>query len=122
MDSKRNHKGHLNLIAYPVKGRLSDIAKGNSIQRLRDSIGKKMIPGRLPGSYMATEEEYRPYFYKSKLGDREVYITKGVWSVANDYMAGPYVHYLIKDPEKKPMDSCGRVYLCTVNKQKRVYV
>ena len=111
-------KGHLNLIAYPVKGRLSDIAKGNSIQRLRDSIGKKLIPGRLPGSYMATEEEYRPYFYKSKLGDREVYITKGVWSVANDYMAGPYVHYFIKDPEKNQWTAVeGFTFAPSINKR-----
>ena len=115
-------KGHLNLIAYPVKGRLSEIAKGNSIQNLRDSIGKKMIPGRLPGSYMATEEEYRPYFYKSKVRDRDAYITKGVWSVANDYMAGPYVHYLIKDTVKHQWIAVeGFTFAPSINKREYMF-
>ena len=29
------------------------------------------------------------------------YLTKGTWEVANDYMAGPFVNYLISDTLNK---------------------
>ena len=29
------------------------------------------------------------------------YLTKGTWEVANDYMAGPFVNYMVKDSIEK---------------------
>ncbi len=90
-------KGHLNLIAYQLKRGMSPQEMSQKTIQIRDSVGKKHIPGRLPKSYMATEKAYRPYFYKTRLKNRENIITKGMWSVANDYMAGPFVQYAIKE-------------------------
>ena len=90
-------KGHLNLIGYKLsQGMSSEMMSRKTIQ-IRDSVGKKHIPGRLSKSYMATEKAYRPYFYKTRLKNRENIITKGMWSVANDYMAGPFVQYALKE-------------------------
>jgi hypothetical protein len=46
---------------------------------------------------MITERAYRPYFYKKLMEGRLTYMTKGTWEVANDFMAGPFVNYMIKD-------------------------
>ena len=94
-------KGHLNLIVYslPLNTDLKIIEK--RIPEIRDSIGKKYIPGRLPKSYMITEKAYRPYYYRTKLKGLETILTKGTWEVENDYMAGPFINYIVKDTQNK---------------------
>ena len=98
---KQVFKGHLNLIVYslPLDIDLKIIEK--RIPEIRDSIGKKYIPGRLPKSYMITEKAYRPYYYRTKLNGLETILTKGTWEVENDYMAGPFINYIVKDTQNK---------------------
>jgi len=90
-------KGHLNLIAYtlPIETDLKNLQK--RIPIIRDSIGKIYVPGRLPNSYMITEQAYRPYYYITQINGLESILTKGTWEVENDFMAGPFVNYIIKD-------------------------
>ena len=95
---KKIQKGSMNLIAYtlpsfdPKKSTLLD-----HITNLRDSIGKVYIPGRLPGSHMITEKAYLPYIYSTQLDDRKAFLTKGMWEVKEDFMAGPFVQYIVED-------------------------
>ena len=92
-------KGTLNLIVYALP--LNKVSRNplTEIKNMRDSIGKIYIPGRLPGSYMITEEAYLPYLFKTKLDGKEAFLTKGMWEVRKDYMAGPFVNYKVKDEE-----------------------
>tara|TARA_B100000767_G_C19777457_1_gene543529 strand:- start:2371 stop:3345 length:975 start_codon:yes stop_codon:yes gene_type:complete len=92
-------KGHLNLIIYTLP--LKEVSKTPliEIKKMRDSIGRIYIPGRLKGAYMITEEAYLPYLFKTKLDGKEAYLTKGMWEVKKDFMAGPFVNYKIKDEE-----------------------
>ena len=94
-------KGHMNIIAYtlPILALKENIKK--RIPAIRDSIGKAYIPGRLTGSYMITERAYRPYYYKTQINGKLTYLTKGTWEVANDFMAGPFINYMVKDTLKK---------------------
>ena len=96
---KKVLKGHLNLIAYtlPIDEDLKTLQK--RIPRIRDSIGKIYVPGRLPNSYMITEKAYRPYYYSTTINGLESILTKGTWEVENDFMAGPFVNYIIKDTQ-----------------------
>ena len=98
---KQVFKGHLSLIVYslPLDIDLKIIEK--RIPEIRDSIGKIYIPGRLPKSYMITEKAYRPYYYRTKLNGLETILTKGTWEVENDYMAGPFINYIVKDTQNK---------------------
>tara|TARA_Y100000389_G_scaffold178577_1_gene191866 strand:- start:106 stop:1083 length:978 start_codon:yes stop_codon:yes gene_type:complete len=94
-------KGHLNIIAYtlPIDINLDKIEE--RIPKIRDSIGQLFVPGRLPGSYMITERAYLPYYYKTKVNNLDAILTKGTWEVQNDFMAGPYINYIIKDTINK---------------------
>ena len=94
---KPMRKGHLNLIAYTLEPEALSEQFNGQILDLRDSIGKRYIPGRLKGSYFITERAFRPYYYKTKLEGSTTLLTKGTWEVANDFMAGPFVNYAIKD-------------------------
>ena len=86
-----------NIIAYtlPINIDLQKIEE--RIPAIRDSIGRIYVPGRVPGSYMITERAYLPYYYKTKVNNLDAILTKGTWEVQNDFMAGPYVNYIIKD-------------------------
>jgi hypothetical protein len=98
---KPMRKGHLNLIAYTLEPEALSEQFNGQILDLRDSIGKRYIPGRLKGSYFITERAFRPYYYKTKLEGSTTFLTKGTWEVANDFMAGPFVNYAVKDSLSK---------------------
>ena len=97
---KEVRKGHLNLIAYTLKENILESSFNDRILNIRDSIGKAYVPGRLDGSYQITERAFRPYFYRAIVDGKQAYLTKGTWEVANDYMAGPFVNYMIQDTLK----------------------
>ena len=90
-------KGSMNLIVYNLPENAFSTPSLKRLIRIRDSIGKAHIPGRLPKTHMITEAAYRPYFYKTKIAGQEAYLTKGMWEVKKDFMAGPFVNYIVKD-------------------------
>ncbi len=91
-------KGTLNIISYRLPGNaLSNPPKLNEVVRIRDSIGELYVPGRLTGTYMITEKDYKPYFYKLKVEEKVIFETKGIWEVKNDFMGGPFVNRIFKD-------------------------
>ena len=98
---KEIQKGHLNFIVYQISQSDYKDLKMNSIIKIRDSIGEKYLPGRLENSHMITEKAYRPYFYKTQILNRDALLTKGMWEVKNDFMAGPFINYMITDSIKK---------------------
>ena len=97
---KEVRKGHLNLIAYTLKENILEGSFNERILNIRDSIGEAYVPGRLEGSYQITERAFRPYFYRAIVDGKQAYLTKGTWEVANDFMAGPFVNYMIQDTLK----------------------
>jgi hypothetical protein len=90
-------KGTVNVLAYELN---EDATKDHNLKeiiKIRDSIGKLFIPGRNEDSHMITEEAYEPYFKKLKINGLESIETRGTWELKNDFMAGPFVNYTIKD-------------------------
>ena len=93
---RETKKGSVNILVYtlPLFEKNPDLDR---IIFLRDSIGKVFVPGRNKDSYLITEEAYRPYFFKTKVNSLNAFETRGTWEVVNDYMAGPFLNYYIKD-------------------------
>ncbi len=91
--------GYNSLLIYEAP--ISRVEKdGNIVQNiinLRDSIGKANIHGTLDNTWMITEEAYAPYLFQTKLNNKFTYLTKGTWELKNDFMAGPFVNYAVKD-------------------------
>lgn len=98
---KEVQKGHLNIISYNLPKNALEGNLSNKILNIRDSIGKLYVPGRLPGSYLITERAYRPHFYKTSIDGNKGYLTKGTWEVANDFMAGPFINYMLYNEKLK---------------------
>jgi len=91
--------GDLNLMIYNLPNQTikSDSTAITSIVKLRDSIGQKNIPGEQKGSYMITEKAFTPYFGTTMINNTQVLETRGIWDVKNDFMAGPFINYIIDD-------------------------
>ncbi|PZD79122.1 DUF4837 family protein [Mesonia sp. K7] len=91
--------GSMEILVYEVP--FSVIEKDTNIVgniiKMRDSIGKKFIPGPNEDSYLATEKAFAPYLFETTIDGKFAYETKGVWDVRNAFMAGPFINYAVKD-------------------------
>lgn len=94
--------GTMDLMVYAVP--LSTLRPGDSLAmdvvKMRDSVGKAHIEGRLEGSYMITENKYAPFVFETEIDKKPTIETKGIWEVKNDFMAGPFINYAIEDKAK----------------------
>ncbi len=95
--------GYNSLLVYEVP--FSAIDKNENVVqniiRVRDSIGKKNIEGVVQNTYMVTAEDYAPYLFEVVIDSKPTYLSKGTWYLKNDFMAGPFVNYAIKDNKNK---------------------
>jgi hypothetical protein len=91
--------GYNSILVYevPINKIENDSSVIGNIIAMRDSIGKANIHGTLDNTWMITEEAYAPYLFDTTIEGRKTYLTKGTWELKNDFMAGPFVNYAIKD-------------------------
>jgi hypothetical protein len=91
--------GYNSVLIYQVP--MEKIEKDNNIIaniiQMRDEIGKANIHGTLPNTWMITEAAYAPYLFDVTVANKKTYLTKGTWELKNDFMAGSFVNYAIKD-------------------------
>ena len=98
-------KGSMNIIVYEMPGDSfeSDSTFVQDIVQMRDSIGKKHIPGPdVPGktTYMGTEKAFAPYVFPAEVAGMKAVEVRGIWEVVNYPMAGPFLTYIINDPQR----------------------
>lgn len=92
-------KGNLELLVYEVPIHLVENENEPIVNliKIRDSIGKKHIPGPREGQFMITEEAYMPFIKSINFKGKNAYEVKGTWEVEGAFMAGPFLLYAIKD-------------------------
>ena len=95
-------KGSMNIIAYemPDDHFKADSTLVRDIVRMRDSIGKRYIPGPdVPGrvTYMGTEKAFAPSVFPAEIGGFKAVEVRGIWEVVNYPMAGPFLTYIVND-------------------------
>ena len=71
--------------------------KLEQVIKIRDSISKNFVPGRIEETYMITEKAYLPVFKRTFIKNFESFETRGTWEVQGDFMGGPFINYLVKD-------------------------
>ncbi len=97
-------KGSMNIIVYtmPEDSFDNDSTFVKDIVRMRDSIGEKYIPGPdIPNktTYMVTEKAFAPYVFSAEVAGKKAAEVRGIWEIENYPMAGPFLTYIINDPE-----------------------
>ena len=98
-------KGSMNIIAYEMPGDSFSVDSTfvGDIVRMRDSVGRLFIPGPdVPGkiTYMGTERAFAPAVFPAEIDGKKAVEVRGVWEVVNYPMAGPFLTYIINDPER----------------------
>ena len=91
--------GTVNLLIYtlPYDENLTKEALTKQVITVRDSVGKRYIPGPVNGSYMTTEKAYTPFFGETKVSRLASFETKSIWQVKDAFMSGPFINYWIED-------------------------
>lgn len=94
-------KGNMNIIAYtmPENSFANDSTFVKDIIAMRDSIGKKYVPGPEDNTYMITEKAFAPYVFPAEIGGKKAAQAKGIWEINGYPMAGPFLTYIINDKE-----------------------
>lgn len=92
-------KGTMNIIAYamPKDFFTTDSTLVHDIVAMRDSIGKKYIPGPYENTYMITEKAFSPYVFPIQLQDIKGAEVRGIWEMYGYPMAGPFLTYILND-------------------------
>ena len=113
--------GANNILVYSVPlGDEKEVSK--RILSIRDTIGKKHIPGSKEGMYMITEAAYTPVTIVSEVASKPAFETRGKWEVLNDFMAGPFLNYTIIDKENNRLLIVeGFTYAPSVDKREFVF-
>jgi len=103
--------GSKNILLYSVPS--TDMyAIAERLPQIRDSIGKKYIPGSLPNTWMVTEKTFSPVQKEVTINGLKAIESRGLWEMENDYMGGPYLNYIIPLPGKnKSVIAEGFIYL-----------
>ena len=96
-----NVNGSLNIIAYTIPLEVPFSQVKDSIISIRNTIGKKHLPGGKEGTYLITEAAYTPHFFDAVLAKRNAYKVNGKWEVYKDFEAGPFVAYFVNDSTNK---------------------
>jgi hypothetical protein len=95
--------GTSNLMIYelPFDAIKKNDSMVNQIIKIRDSIGKKYIDGPVEDSYLQTQNAYTPFHGETIIDNKPTLETKGIWSVKNAFMGGPFINYAIEDKINK---------------------
>ena len=102
--------------------RYNDEYKRKVIQ-IRDSISKMHIPGPIEDSFMSTDLIYEPNSEEINIRGKQLLETRGLWEIQGQFMAGPFLNYLLKiDNEKNEYIMLdGFVYSPGTNKRDYVF-
>ena len=92
-------KGNMNIVVYsmPEDSFTNDSTFVRDIVAMRDSIGKKYIPGPDEGTYMITEKAFAPYLFPVEIGGIKGAEARGIWEIKGYPMAGPFLTYILND-------------------------
>ena len=92
-------KGNMNIIVYsmPEDSFVNDSTFVRDIVAMRDSIGKKYVPGPDDGTYMITEKAFAPYLFPVQIGGVKGAEARGIWEIQGYPMAGPFLTYILND-------------------------
>ncbi|WP_299156524.1 DUF4837 family protein [uncultured Tenacibaculum sp.] len=113
--------GTNNILIYSVPLEDENTVADN-ITAVRDTIGKKYIPGSKEGMYMITEQAYTPFTFDAEIDGKKAYETRGKWEVKNDFMAGPFINYTVLDKKNNRLIIVeGFTYAPSVNKRNFIF-
>lgn len=83
-------------IPYTDKAQLTK----DGIKAIRNELGEKYITTDIEGAFMQINDEDLPLFVENVRVNGQFGIeARGIWDIENDFMGGPFLSYLILNPD-----------------------
>ena len=93
-----------NLLIRKIDYRDQSQLSKQGIKAIRDSLGRKYVSSTIPNTYMRINDVDLPMFTSVKtLNNKYTLEARGIWEMANDFMGGAFISYLIHNPEKEEL-------------------
>ncbi len=93
-----------NIMLYKIPYAEKEQLSNEGLKSIRNELGKKYIATTIEGTYMKMNDIDLPVFYKNKtLNNNFTIEARGIWDIKNDYMGGPFLSYLIHNPDKSEL-------------------
>lgn len=74
------------------------------IKAIRDDLGRRYVSTNSDGSYMRTNDVDLPMFtFPKNINNYYALEARGIWDIVNDYMGGPFISYLIHNPNSNEL-------------------
>jgi len=87
-------------IAYTESKQLTP----EGLKEIRDQIGKEYVSSSIENSYMKINDLDLPLITTAITVDKKYTLeARGIWEMENDYMGGPFITYLVHDPNKNEL-------------------
>ena len=119
---RSSDKYNSNLIVTTVPYTDQEQLTPEGLKKIRNEIGRKYISSSIEGSYVQINDTDLPMFTSVKtVNGNYVLEARGIWEMVNDYMAGPFISYLVHNPDKKELLFVDGFVLAP-NKEKRDYM
>ncbi len=91
-----------NILLKTMKYTEKTLLTEKSIIAMRDSVGRRMITSAAESSYMISNTEDLPVEYqKTEINGHYTLEARGVWEMKNDFMGGPFLSYMIYNPNNQ---------------------
>jgi hypothetical protein len=74
------------------------------LKDIRDQLGKEYVSSAIENSYMKINDLDLPLLTTALTVDNKYALeARGIWEMENDYMGGPFITYLVHDPDNNEL-------------------
>lgn len=91
---------NFNILIHKLKYTDEKQLSRDGLKKIRNFLGKRYVSTTLDSTYMHINDVDLPMFVETiTLDDYYTLEARGIWEIVNDFMAGPFISYLIHNPK-----------------------
>jgi len=93
-------KENINILIHKLKYTDEKQLTRDGLKEIRNFLGKRFVSTQLDSTYMHINDVDLPMFVETiTVDDYYTLEARGIWEIVNDFMAGPFMSYLIHNPK-----------------------
>lgn len=101
---KESSKASSSIILKKLKYTSQAQLTREGIKAVTDSIGRYYVSSQIPKTYQKINDVDLPMFVDiTTVNGKYAVAARGIWEMENDFMGGPFVSYLVHNPEKNEL-------------------
>ncbi len=113
-----------NIIIRTMDYNQDNLISTDNLIKARNKLGKRYVGTIKSGTYMSTEVKNRPFpvFQQTKINNQFALEGRGLWKTVGDYMGGPFLSYMVLNPNNNRMVFMDGFIQAPGKKEQRDYV